>query len=131
MNPNLKKELPSHGDSLDLDGLEALLDHAHLEITKPPVAPTSELQLVQNLLEQLCRVTELVKDTSERLAAANARLNSLSALVSTQGKQMELLDHYQAQAGRTVSLENQLAAAKSELEHHRRPLLKRLIFWVK
>jgi hypothetical protein len=44
---------------------------------------------------------------------------------------MELLEHYQAQAARTVSLENQLAAAKAELEHHRRPLLKRLIFWVK
>ncbi len=131
MNTNQKKELQSHGDSLNLDGLEALLDHAHLEIPKPPVTPETELKLVQNLLEQLCRVTELVKDTSERLAGANERLNGLGALVTTQGKQMELLEHYQAQAARTVSLENQLAAAKAELEHHRRPLLKRLIFWVK
>ncbi len=131
MNTNPQKELQDHRDSLDLDGLESLLDHAHLELAKPEALPTAELKLIQNLLEQLCRVTELVKDTGERLAGANERLNSLGVLVSTQGKQMELLEHYQTQAARTVSLEHQLAAAQAELEHLRRPLIKKLTFWVK
>jgi hypothetical protein len=131
MNSKPKKEQQLHEDSLDLDGLELLLDHAHLEIPESPVAPISEAQLVQNLLTQLVRVTELVKDTSERLVGANERLTSLSALVTTQAKQMELLDHYQVQAARAASLENQLIAANIELEHHRRPLYRKLLFWVK
>ncbi|MFN8552114.1 MAG: hypothetical protein U0103_11535 [Candidatus Obscuribacterales bacterium] len=47
----------------DLEGLELLLDHAHLEIPQVPVAPVSEAKLVQNLLEQLVRVTDLVSAT--------------------------------------------------------------------
>lgn len=131
MKTNPKKELQSHEDILDLEGLELLLDHAHMEIPPTPVAPVSEAKLIQNLLEQLVRVTELVKDTSERLASAHQRLNTLSSLVTTQAKQMELLDHYQVQAARSASLENQLAAANIELEHHRQPLIKKLLFWVK
>ncbi len=131
MNTNPKNELQSHEDILDLDGLELLLDHAHMEIPATPVTPVSEAKLIQNLLEQLVRVTELVKDTSERLASAHQRLSTLSSLVTTQAKQMELLDHCQVQAARAASLENQLAAANVELEHHRKPLIKKLLFWVK
>ncbi|MFN8552237.1 MAG: hypothetical protein U0103_12175 [Candidatus Obscuribacterales bacterium] len=131
MNTNPKRNYQSHEDHLDLEGLELLLDHAHLEIPQVPVVPVSETKLVQNLLEQLVRVTDLVKDTSERLASAHQRLNQLSTLVTTQAKQMELLDHYQIQAARAASLENQLAAANAELEHHRQPLSRKLLFWVK
>lgn len=131
MNLNPKRDYQAHEDHLDLDGLELLLDHAHLEIPPVPVVPVSEAKMVQNLLEQLVRVTDLVKDTSERLSSAHQRLNQLSTLVTTQAKQMELLDHYQIQAARAASLENQLAAANAELDHHRQPLIKKVLPWVK
>lgn len=132
MNSNAaKNQFHSHEENLDLDGLELLLDRAHLEIPKNEIVPAPEAKLVQNLLEQLIRVTELVKDTSDRLASAHQRLNTLSSLVTTQAKQMELLDHYQAQAARAVSLENQLSAANAELAYHRRPLLQKVCFWVR
>lgn len=129
MNTNRKQDLQSHDQSVDLEGLEGLLDHAHVELAPPP--EPSEATVIQNLLEQLCRVNELVKDTSERLAGANERLNSLASIVSIQSKQMDLLSHYQAQAARTASLENQLAITNAELELHRRPVWKKLMFWVK
>lgn len=131
MKSNAKKQLQPEGDSLDLDGLEMLLERAHLEVAKPDFEPLQSDKLVEHLLEQLQQVTDLVNDTSTRLNDANERFKSLLELVETQEKQMELMHHYQTQAARTASVENELAAVQAELEYHRRPWMQKLAFWVK
>jgi uncharacterized protein YciW len=100
-----------------------------VEIASP--TDRSEHELILQLLNQLCLVNELVKDTSERLISANERLTSLAALVSIQNKQMELLTHYQAQAARATSLENQLAIIKLENERLKKPWWRKIMLWLK
>ena len=129
MNTKPQYEPDRRDSALDLDGLEGLLDQAHVEIASP--TDKSEHELILQLLNQLCLVNELVKDTSERLIAANERLTSLAALVSIQNKQMELLTHYQAQAARATSLENQLAIIKLENERLKKPWWRKIMLWLK
>jgi len=129
MNIKPQYESDRRDSALDLDGLEGLLDPAHIEIAVP--VEKSENELILQLLSQLCVVNELVKDTSERLMAANERLTSLAALVGIQNKQIELLTHYQAQAARATSLENQLAIIKLENERLRKPWWRKVMLWLK
>lgn len=129
MNTKPQYESDPHDRAIDLDGLEGLLDQAHMEVSHEEQG--SEHELILKLLNQLCLVNELVKDTSERLVLANERLTSLASLVTTQNKQIELLNHYQAQAARATSLENQLAIIKLENERLKQPFWRKILFWLK
>ncbi|HEY9712884.1 MAG TPA: hypothetical protein V6C72_05410 [Chroococcales cyanobacterium] len=136
MNTRPQYESDPRDRALDLDGLEGLLEQAHMEVVSEGSSESSgntksENELILKLLNQLCLVNELVKDTSERLVLANERLTSLAALVTTQNKQIELLNHYQAQAARATSLENQLAIIKLENERLKKPLWRKIMFWLK
>ena len=118
----------SQGDPLE--GLEGLLDQAHVEVAED-LSDKTEQQLIRHALNQLGSVTELIRDTTERLAAARQRLSTLSHLVAQQEKQMQLFVQYEAQAARADSLENQLGIAKAEIAHLRRPISQKLKFWSK
>jgi hypothetical protein len=124
--PNFEVDL--HRSSIDLSGLESFLESP---VTEEPVAEETETQVILRLLEQLYRVGELVKDTSQRLTEAHERLNSLTALVSLQNKQMEILSHYQAQAARAAGLEHSLALALAENEKLKRSMWRKIFFWIK
>ena len=127
MSLNQKNELQN--DSLALDGLEGLLDQAHVEVVSKE--EKSEQQLIRQALNQLGNVTELIRDTTERLSSARQRLSSLSHLVEVQEKQMALFSQYEAQAARTQSLESQLEIANAQIAHLKRPLVQKLKFWAK
>jgi hypothetical protein len=128
MNPLPNFEIDAHKASIDLSGLESFLE-------SPLVAEAqreeTETEVILRLLDQLYRVGELVKDTSERLSEAHERLNSLTALVSLQNKQMEILSHYQAQASRVAGLEHSLAIAIAENERLKRSGWRKIFFWIK
>jgi hypothetical protein len=128
MNSLPKFELDLHQSSIDLSGLESFLESP---VTEEPVREETETQVILRLLEQLYRVGELVKDTSQRLVEAHERLNSLTALVTLQNKQMEILSHYQAQAARAAGLEHSLALALAENEKLKRSMWRKIFFWIK
>jgi len=120
MSLNQKIVPIAQGDPLD--GLEGLLDQAHVEVVDD--RDKTEAQLIRQALNQLGSVTELIRDTTERLATARQRLSSLSHLVAVQEKQMQLFGQYEAQAARADSLENQLEMAKAEIAFLKRPIRK-------
>ena len=128
MNSLPNFELDLHQSSIDLSGLESFLESP---VTEEPEREETETQVILRLLEQLYRVGELVKDTSQRLVEAHERLNSLTALVSLQNKQMEILSHYQAQAARSAGLEHSLALALAENEKLKRSMWRKIFFWIK
>jgi hypothetical protein len=128
MNSLPKFEVDLHQASIDLSGLESFLESP---ATEEPVREETETQVILRLLEQLYRVGELVKDTSQRLVEAHDRLNSLTALVSLQNKQMEILSHYQAQAARAAGLEHSLSLALAENEKLKRSMWRKIFFWIK
>jgi chromosome segregation ATPase len=117
----------SQGDPLE--GMEGLLEQAHVEVVDD--SEKTEAQLIRQALNQLGSVTELIRDTTERLATARQRLSTLTHLVQVQEKQMQLFVQYEAQAARADSLENQLEMAQAELAHLKRPLSQKLKFWSK
>jgi hypothetical protein len=125
---SLPKYVVDHSQqAIDLSGLEAFLEQPQVEA---PIEET-ETQMILRLLDQLYRVGELVKETSEKLVAANERLTSLSSLVTMQNKQMELLAHYQTQAARVSGLEHSLAMAAAENERLKRSWWRKIFFWIK
>lgn len=128
MNSLPKFEVDTHKASIDLSGLETFLESP---IDAEPEREETETQVILRLLDQLYRVGELVKDTSERLVEAHERLNSLTALVTSQNKQMEILSHYQAQAARAAGLEHSLAMALAENEKLKRSVWRKIFFWIK
>ncbi len=126
---SLPKYLVDHSQqAINLSGLEAFLEQPHVE---PVPVEETETQMILRLLDQLYKVGELVRETSEKLVAANERLNSLSSLVTMQNKQMELLTHYQTQAARVGGLEHSLAMATAENERLKQAWWRKIFFWIK
>ena len=103
MNSLPKFEFDRERQAIDLDGLEAFLVQTDDANSKNHSVgfidgeEESETQVILRLLDQLYKVGELVRETSEKLVSANERLVTLSSQVNAQNKQMELLAHYQAQ----------------------------------
>ena len=128
MNSLHKFEVDARRASIDLSGLDSFLESRDLQ---EPEREETEAQVIFRLLDQLYRVGELVKDTSQRLTDAHERLNSLTALVSSQNKQMEILSHYQAQAARVAGLEHNLALVISENERLKQSGWRKIFFWIK
>jgi hypothetical protein len=128
MNSLPNFEYDAHKASIDLSGLESFLESPAVA---EPEREETETQVILRLLEQLYKVGELVKDTSERLVEAHEKLTSLTALVSLQNKQMEILSHYQAQAARAAGLEHSLAMALAENEKLKRSGWRKIFSWIK
>jgi hypothetical protein len=134
MNSLPKFEFDRERQAIDLEGLEAFLVQTEDPSSKDQsadAAEESETQTVLRLLDQLYKVGELVRETSEKLVLANERLVSLSSQVAAQNKQMELLAHYQAQAARIGGLEHSLAMISAENERLKASWWRKIFFWIK
>src|SRR3990167_7786045 len=74
------RQLNLLGDPLDLDGLEPLLEQAHVEVvgvgtTSDIVgAPVSETRLILDLMTQVELVNDLIMETSFKLQRAHEKL---------------------------------------------------------
>jgi DNA repair exonuclease SbcCD ATPase subunit len=122
-------ESDSRQKAIDLDGLESFLTQTEEQV--PPTVEETETQIILRLLDQLHQVGSLVKETTEKLAGANERLNGLSTLVAAQNKQMEILSVYQAQAARVSGLEQSLATAIAENQRLKQSFWRKIFFWIK
>jgi cell division septal protein FtsQ len=134
MNSLPKFEFDKERRAIDLEGLEAFLvqtDDAGSKDLSAFSNEESETQTVLRLLDQLYKVGELVRETSEKLVLANERLVTLSSQVAAQNKQMELLAHYQAQAARIGGLEHSLAMISAENERLKASRWRKIFFWIK
>ena len=137
MNSLPKFEFDRERQAIDLDGLEAFLVQTDNAGSKNQLTGStdgeeeSETQIILRLLDQLYKVGELVRETSEKLVSANERLITLSSQVTAQNKQMELLAHYQAQAARIGGLEHSLAMISAENERLKSSRWRKIFFWLK
>lgn len=127
MNTNPEKKV---SDPIDLEGLEDLLDSAHVKVMKR----TSEINLSQesavtyyenkSVLELLGRVQEvhsLLTETNTRLLSAYERVRQMERLVDHQEKRLSLLPALEKQAIRATELQVLLDEALGELEKLRQP----------
>jgi|AGTN01.3.fsa_nt_gi hypothetical protein len=122
-------------DPITLDGLEPLLDQAHIEIVDS--GPVLELELEKTsayhetrtlleLLSQVHKVHELLSETNLRLTRAYSRVKHMERVVEDQERRLEVLPGLTAQATRAVELQAKLDEAISELEKLRQPWWHRL-----
>lgn len=122
-------------DPIALDGLEPLLDQAHVEIVDSE--PVLELELEKTsayhetrtlleLLGQVHKVHELLSETNLRLTRAYSRVKHMERVVEDQERRLEVLPSLTAQATRAVELQSKLDEAISELEKLRQPWWHRL-----
>lgn len=122
-------------DPIALEGLEPLLDQAHIEIVDSE--PVLELELEKTsayhetrtlleLLGQVHKVHELLSETNLRLTRAYSRVKHMERVVEDQERRLEVLPGLTAQATRAVELQNKLDEAIAELEKLRQPWWHRL-----
>jgi hypothetical protein len=132
MNSLSKFEVDARKASIDLSGLEKFLEPPKaLEAVQESEREETETEVIYRLLDQLYKVGELVTDTSQRLEEAHTRLTTLTALVTLQSKQLEILSHYQTQAAKVSDLEQNLAIALAENEKLKRSSWRKILFWNK
>jgi hypothetical protein len=120
-------------DPLTLDGLEPLLDRAHVEVVESePVlelektAAYHETRTLLELLGQVHQVHSLLSETNQRLTRAYSRVKHMERVVEDQEKRLELLPTLTEQATRAIELQGKLDEAISELEKLRQPWWHRL-----
>ncbi|MDX2104859.1 MAG: hypothetical protein SFY67_00520 [Candidatus Melainabacteria bacterium] len=127
MNTNPEKK---YVDPVDLEGLEDLLDAAHVKVmTRTQETELSEDSAVtyfenRSVLELLARVQEvhsLLTETNNRLLSAYERMRQMERLVDHQEKRLELLPALEKQAVRATELQVLLDEALVELERLRQP----------
>ncbi len=127
MNTNPEKK---YVDPVDLEGLEDLLDAAHVKV----ISRTQETNLSEDsavtyfenrsVLELLARVQEvhaLLSETNTRLIGAYERMRQMERLVDHQEKRLELLPALEKQAVRATELQVLFDEALVELERLRKP----------
>ena len=124
------RQLNLLGDPLDLDGLEPLLERAHVEVV-PPVAgsyaePVSETRLILDLMTQVELVNDLVMETSFKLQRAH---ETLLVMEKTAMDQELRLEHMKDLEAKIVELETWLEAAQAENTLLKRPWYKKLFNW--
>ncbi|CAN5408563.1 hypothetical protein BH11CYA1_BH11CYA1_35310 [soil metagenome] len=125
------RQLNLLGDPLDLDGLEPLLERAHVEVV-PPVAgsyveaPVSETRLILDLMTQVELVNDLVMETSFKLERAH---DSLLAMEQTAMDQEIRLERMKDLEAKVIELETWLEAAQAENTLLKRPWYKKLFNW--
>ncbi len=127
MNTNPEKKV---SDPVDLEGLEDLLDAAHVKVMKRTtdrnLSEDSAVTYYENksVLELLGRVQEvhqLLTETNTRLLGAYERVRQMERLVDHQEKRLQLLPALEKQAVRATELQLLLDEALSELEKLRQP----------
>jgi hypothetical protein len=107
----------SETDTLNLIGLEALLDRAHMEVVGHISVPdhfqerSPEVRELHSLLDQLKIVYEMVRKTNDGLIKANARIANLVSLEKEQARQ---LDIFRERALQTEAVEAKLKEVQAE-----------------
>lgn len=132
MNTNPEKK---YADPVDLEGLEDLLDSAHIKVMnhtqETNLSEDSAVTYFENrsVLELLARVQEvhsLLTETNNRLLGAYERMRQMERLVDHQEKRLELLPALEKQAVRATELQVLLDEALVELERLRQPWWQQL-----
>ena len=105
-NANLQPQIDYHQVSVDLDGLDDLLEGTpvQVEAISEETAEQADRRQILLLLDQIINVNSCVDDARQRLAAANERMNSLTTVVQLQTEQLEMLNHFQNRAARVSEL---------------------------
>lgn len=129
------KKAAAQNDPMTLNGFEALLESAQLEIVekveKPDVVLEKtttyyETRTLLEILGQVQKVHELLNETNKRLTSAYSRVQHMEKVVEDQEKKLEVIPALEKQALRAIELQDKLDAALSELEKLRQPWWHRL-----
>lgn len=124
---NLK---PDHkNDPVDLEGLDSLLDQAHVEVVESKNKRDKiedsrayvDTRMTLELLDQVQKVRDLLSETNQRLTRAYNRVKHLEHVVDEQEKKLVLLPAFQKQADRALELQDKLDEAVLEIEKLRQP----------
>jgi hypothetical protein len=119
-------------DPLDLDGLEPLLERAHVEVaavgttSDDVTAPVSETRLILDLMTQVELVNDLIMETSFKLQRAH---EALLVMEKTSLEQELRLEHMKDLEGKVIELESWLEAVQMENTLLKRPWYKKLFNW--
>lgn len=125
---NLKPDINSN--PADLEGLDGLLDKAHVELVQPAereeydsdnAATYVDMRMTLELLDQVQQVRDLLSETNSRLTRAYTRVKHLQHVVDEQEKKLALLPGIQKQADRALDLQAKLEDAVKEIEKLRQP----------
>ena len=124
-----------------LEGFESFLDEGHVELltntvsestTSAPsreydkAASTYETRTLLELLGQIEKVKELLRETNERLLSAYARIGEMEKVTEDQERRLALLPQLEAQANQALVLQKQLDTALEDLDKLRQPWWNRL-----
>lgn len=126
------RQLNLLGDPLDLEGLEPLLEQAHVEVV--PVgstsdivsAPVSETRLILDLMTQVELVNDLIMETSFKLQRAHEKILVMEKASFEQDLRLERMKDLEA---KIIELETWLEAAQAENTLLKRPWYKKLFNW--
>lgn len=128
---NLKPDINSNpADPADLEGLDGLLDKAHVELVQSAekedydsenAAAYVDMRMTLELLDQVQQVRDLLSETNTRLTRAYTRVKHLQHVVDEQEKRLSLLPGIQKQADRALDLQAKLEDAVKEIEKLRQP----------
>ena len=126
------RQLNLLGDPLDLEGLEPLLERAHVEVvavgttSDNVTAPVSETRLILDLMTQVELVNDLIMETSFKLQRAH---EALLVMEKTSIEQELRLEHMKDLEGKVIELETWLEAVQMENTLLKRPWYKKLFNW--
>lgn len=135
---NSKKQVSPKADPIALNGFEALLEKAHVELAEPIQQQKPEIVQLEKtttyyetrtlleLLGQVQKVHELLNETNKRLTSAYSRVQHMEKVVEDQEKKLEVIPALEKQAQRAIELQDKLDKAIAELEKLRQPWWHRL-----
>ncbi len=132
-NANLQPQIDYHQVSVDLDGLDDLLEGTpvQVEAISEETAEQADRRQILLLLDQIINVNSCVDDARQRLAAANERMNSLTTVVQLQTEQLEMLNHFQNRAARVSELEEEIVTLKAANEKLRSTWWRKILSFFK
>lgn len=126
------RQLNLLGDPLDLEGLEPLLEQAHVEVvavgTSSDIvsAPVSETRLILDLMTQVELVNDLIMETSFKLQRAH---ETMLVMEKASFEQDLRLEHMKDLEAKIIELETWLDAVQAENTLLKRPWYKKLFNW--
>lgn len=126
------RQLNLLGDPLDLDGLEPLLERAHVEVvpfgttSDVATAPVSETRLILDLMTQVELVNDLIMETSFKLQRAH---ETMLVMEKASFEQDLSLEHMKDLEAKIIELETWLDAVQAENTLLKRPWYKKLFNW--
>jgi hypothetical protein len=126
------RQLNLLGDPLDLDGLEPLLEQAHVEVvavgttSNTVSAPVSETRLILDLMTQVELVNDLIMETSFKLQRAHETMLVMEKASLEQELRLEQMKDLEA---KIIELETWLEAVQAENTLLKRPWYKKLFNW--